>query len=66
VPCSPIWRPLWSIPYSSQNLVVRILLANDVRRHQGIHPKVLEMSTAKWHHIAQCNAPQLQPLDRDI
>jgi hypothetical protein len=66
MPCSSIQRPLWSIPHSNQILVVRILLANDVRRHQRIHLKVLEMSVARRHHVSQCNAPQLQPSNRNI
>jgi len=66
MPCSSVWRPLWSIPHSSQNLAVRILLANDVQRHQRVHTKVSKMTAARWHHLSQCNAPTLQPSSRNI
>ena len=36
---------------------MRVLLANDVRRHQGVHLKVLKMPAARWHYSSQCKAP---------
>ena len=66
VPCSPIWRPLWSIPHTRQNLAMRILLANNVWRHQRIHLKVSKMLAVRWHHLSQCNAPPLQSSNRNI
>ena len=43
-----------------------ILLANDVRGHRGVHPKVSEVPIPRKHQCSQCNAPTLQPSSRNI
>jgi len=60
MPHCSIWRPLWSIQNSSQNLAKWFFLANDVWGHQRIHSKVSKMPDAWWHNNSQCNAPHKQ------
>jgi hypothetical protein len=57
MPCSTVLRPLWSTPHTSQNLVVQVLLVDDVRGHQGIHPKVSEVLVPRKHQLLQRDAP---------
>ena len=64
--CSTVQRTLLSISRTSQNLAVWILLADDVRRHQGVHPKVSKMLATRWHYSSQYNAPPLQPTSGDL
>jgi hypothetical protein len=66
MPCSTIWRLLRSIPHTSQNLAMWVLLADDVQGHQGIHPKVSEVSIPRNHQLSQCNTATLKPLNRNI
>ena len=66
MPCSSVRRPLWSILHTSQNLAMRILLANNVWRHQRIHSKVSKVPISWKHQLSQCNAPALQPSNRNI
>ena len=66
MPYCSIWRPLRSIQESSKNLAKWFLLANNVWRHQRIHPKVLKMPDAGWHNNSQCNAPHKQSPSRTI
>jgi hypothetical protein len=66
MPRSTVRRLLRSIPHTSQNLVVRVLLADDIQGHQGVHPKVPKMPAARWHYSSQCNAPPLQPTSGDL
>jgi hypothetical protein len=66
MPCSTVRRPLWIILHTSQNLAVWVLLANNVRGHQRIHPKVSEVLVPRKHQLSQCDAPTLQPSNRNI
>jgi hypothetical protein len=65
-PLITIQRPLWSVPHTSQNLAVWILLANDVWGHQRIRSEVLEMSISRRHNSMQCDAPTLQSRNIEI
>ena len=64
--CGTLWWTLWCIPYSGQDMAKWILLANHVRGHQRLHPKMPKMPAPWRNHRKRCNAPTEQPLGRII
>ena len=64
MPLITIWRTLWCIPHSFEDLAKWILLANHVWRHKGLHPEVWRMSEAQEYQFKRCHATHQQPPDR--
>jgi hypothetical protein len=56
MPCSTIWRSLWCISHSSENLAEWILLAIYVWRYKELHPKMPKLSEAWRNHSSQRDA----------
>ena len=60
MPCSTIWRSLWCISHSSENLAERFLLAIYVWRYKELHPQMSKLPEAWRDHSSRFNAPELQ------
>src|SRR6185295_14241649 len=60
MPCSTIWRSLWCISHSSENLTERFLLAIYVRRYKELHSQMSKLLEAWGDHSSRFNALELQ------
>ena len=60
MPCGTIWRSLWCISHSSENLAEWFLLAIYVWRYKELHPQMSKLPEAWRDHSSRFNAPELQ------
>jgi hypothetical protein len=66
MPLTTIWRTLWGISHTFEDLAKWILLANHVWRHEGLHPEVWSMLEAREYQFKRCHATHQQALNRTL